>query len=372
MKIPFADLPAQYRELRQSIDGSIRQVLETGAYIQGEPVRRFEADFAAAHGSRHCVAVGSGTDALHLALWAMGVGSGDTVVTVPYTFIATVEAILLAGARPVFVDIDPLTYTMDPASLARALAAAPSAKAVLPVHLYGQAAKMDEIAAASRAAGAMVLEDAAQAHLATFGGAFVGHFGSGATFSFYPAKNLGAFGEAGAVTTDDDDLAARMRRLRDHGQVEKYRHSHWGHNYRMDSIQGAVLGAKLTRLGAWTARRRELAALYDRELAGIGDLATPLERPGSTHVYHLYVLRTSRRDELQRYLAGEGIATALHYPVPLHLQEGLKFLGYREGDFPASEAASRECIAVPLYPELSADQVDHLLSSIRRFFGRTA
>jgi dTDP-4-amino-4,6-dideoxygalactose transaminase len=370
MKIPFADLPAQYRELKHSIDEGIQKVLDTGAYIQGEPVRQFEAGFAAAHQSGHCIAVGSGTDALHLALWAMGVGSGDVVITVPYTFIATVEAILLTGARPVFVDIDPLTYTMDPAALAKALAANPKAKAVLPVHLYGQPAKMDDIVSVSKSAGAMVLEDAAQAHLARFNGTFVGNFGSGATFSFYPAKNLGAFGEAGAVTTNDPELAQGMRRLRDHGQVEKYRHSHWGHNYRMDSIQGAVLGAKLKMLGAWTARRRELAALYDRELSGVGDLRTPHERKGSTHVYHLYVLRTARRDELQKYLAERDIATALHYPVPLHVQEGLKFLGYAQGDFPESESAARECLAIPLYPEISDAQVGFLLAALRAFFAR--
>ena len=370
MKIPFADLPGQYRELKPSIDEGIRKVLDTGAYIQGEPVRQFEADFASAHRSGHCIAVGSGTDALHLALWAMGVGSGDTVVTVPYTFIATVEAILLTSARPVFVDIDPVTYTMDPKGLEKALSANPKAKAILPVHLYGQAAKMDEIVSIARAHGTAILEDAAQAHLARFDGTFVGNFGQAGTFSFYPAKNLGAFGEAGAVTTNDPGLAQTMRRLRDHGQVEKYRHSHWGHNYRMDSIQGAVLGAKLRRLEAWTARRRELAVLYDRELKNMGDLRTPVERTGSTHVYHLYVLRTSRRDELRKYLSGAGIATALHYPVPLHLQEGLAFLGYRQGDFPASESAARECLAVPLYPELTQPQTEYLLTVVRQFFAR--
>jgi dTDP-4-amino-4,6-dideoxygalactose transaminase len=367
MKIPFADLPAQYRGLRDSIDRGIRTVLETGAYIQGEPVRRFEADFASAHGSGQCIAVGSGTDALHLALWAMGVGKGDEVVTVPYTFIATVEAILMTGATPVFVDIDPLTYTMDPGRLEAALANR-KAKAILPVHLYGQPAPMDEIMRIAGSAGASVLEDAAQAHLASLDGTFVGNFGRAGTFSFYPAKNLGAFGEGGAVTTNDPGLAREMRLLRDHGQTEKYRHSRWGHNYRMDSIQGAVLGAKLAKLESWTSERRELAALYGAELRGLGDLRTPVERRGARHVYHLYVLRTSRRQELQKFLAEREIATALHYPVPLHLQEGLRFLGCREGDFPESESASRECLAIPLYPELTAAQVDFLLSSIRRFF----
>ncbi len=368
MKIPFADLTGQYRGLQTPIDEAIRGVLDTGAYIQGEPVRLFEAGFASAHGSGHCVAVGSGTDALHLALWAMGVGPGDTVATVPYTFIATDEAILLTGARPLFVDIDPLTYTMDPSLLERALLAQPGVKAVLPVHLYGQPAKMAEIVAIAGRRGAVILEDAAQAHLARLGDTFVGNFGRAGTFSFYPAKNLGAFGEAGAVTTNDPELAQAMRRLRDHGQVEKYRHSHWGHNYRMDSIQGAVLGAKLQRLGAWTARRRELAALYDSTLKGVGDLRTPIQMEGATHVYHLYVLRTSRRDGLQTFLSEHDIASALHYPVPLHLQEGLRFLGYRQGDFPQSEAAAQECIAIPLYPEITQDQVDFLLTTVRRFF----
>ncbi len=368
MKIPFADLTGQYRELQAPIDEAIRGVLDSGAYIQGEPVRRFEEGFAAAHASAHCVAVGSGTDALHLALWAMGVAPGDAVVTVPYTFIATVEAILLAGARPVFVDIDPLTYTMDPDALGRALRANQGVKAVVPVHLYGQPAGMAEIAAIAKSHGAAVLEDAAQAHLARLGDTFVGNFGRAGTFSFYPAKNLGAFGEAGAVTTNDPELALAMRRLRDHGQVEKYRHSHWGHNYRMDSIQGAVLGAKLQRLGAWTARRRELAARYDEALGGVGDIRTPAVTAGATHVYHLYVLRTSRRDDLRKFLSGHEIASALHYPVPLHLQEGLRFLGHREGDFPRSEEAARECLAIPLYPEIRAEQVDFLLSTIRRFY----
>lgn len=370
MKIPFADLTAQYRALKAPIDEAIRAVLDAGTYIQGEPVRRFEEAFAASHRAGHCVAVGSGTDALHLALWAMGVGPGDAVATVPFSFIATVEAILLTGATPVFVEIEPAACTMDPAALAAALSRRPGVKAVIPVHLYGHPAAMREIAAVSAAAGAQVLEDAAQAHLAECDGAPVGAFGRAAAFSFYPAKNLGAFGEAGAVVTDDGDLAAAMRRLRDHGQVEKYRHSGWGHNYRMDSLQGAVLGVKHTRLAAWTARRRELAARYDRALRGVGDLRLPGVREGASHVWHLYVVRTPRRDRLREFLAEREIATAVHYPIPLHLQEGLRFLGHREGDFPVSEAAAATCLALPLYPEMTDAQADHLLGSVREFYER--
>jgi len=369
MKIPFADLPAQYRSLKHPIDEAIGKVLGTGQYIQGDAVRDFESAFASAHGAAHCVATGSGTDALHIALWAMGVGNGDAVVTVPFTFIATVEAILLTGARPVFTDIDPVTFTMDPWKLAGVLKRTPGVKAVLPVHLYGQPAPIEEIVSVSGAHGASVVEDAAQAHLAKSGEVCVGNFGRAGTFSFYPAKNLGAFGEAGAVTTGDPDLASAMRRLRDHGQAGKYRHAGWGHNYRMDSIQGAVLGVKLRRLGEWTARRREMAAMYTERLAGLDGLTPPAQRPGATHVYHLYVVRCRRRDELQKYLSGRGISTALHYPVPLHLQEGLGFLGYREGDFPVSESAAKECLALPLYPEMSTDQVAFLLETVRGFFG---
>jgi len=371
MKIPFADLPAQYRNLKGPIDEAIKKVLDTGQYIQGDAVRDFESAFASATGSKECVATGSGTDAIHLVLWAMGIGKGDVVVTVPYTFIATVEAILLTGARPVFADIDPATFTMDPSSLARVMESTAGVRAVMPVHLYGQPAPLDEILPLARAKGAEVVEDAAQAHLAKSGEKFAGSVGRAGTFSFYPAKNLGAFGEAGAVTTGDPDLALLMRRLRDHGQVEKYRHSHWGHNYRMDSIQGAVLGVKLRALSGWTERRREMAARYTSELSGIDGLTPPVERAGATHVYHLYVVRVNgagRRDELQRFLAAREISTALHYPVPLHLQEGLEFLGYRRGDFPASESAAGECLALPLYPEMTSDQADFLLTTVRSFF----
>jgi len=372
MKIPFADLPAQYRSLKGPIDDAIRRILDTGQYIQGDAVRSFETDFAAAHGAQHCIATGSGTDAVHLALWGMGIGRGEVVVTVPYTFIATVEAILLTGARPVFCDVDPVTFTMDPADLARVLGDTPGVKAVMPVHLYGQPAPTAEILRVAGKHGATVVEDAAQAHLAKEDGTFVGNAGRAGTFSFYPAKNLGAFGEAGAVTTNDPELAQRMRLLRDHGQTEKYLHPGWGHNYRMDSIQGAVLGVKLTRLAEWTARRRELAARYTAALSGIEGLTPPAERTGALHVYHLYVVRVSgegRRDLLQKHLSGKGISSALHYPVPLHLQEGLRFLGYRRGNFPVSESAARECLALPLYPEMSGEQVDFLLDTVRAFFG---
>jgi dTDP-4-amino-4,6-dideoxygalactose transaminase len=376
LKVPLADLHAQYLLLKPEIDSAIQNVIGTSQFVLGGAVASFEQAFAAAHGARHCIGVGSGTDALHLALWAAGVGRGDGVITTPYTFIATVEAIILTGATPLFVDIDPKSYTLDPGMLedllrGRSRQGAPrgiKVKAVLPVHLYGLPADMDPIARLAREAGILLIEDACQAHLARYGGTAAGNFGSAGCFSFYPGKNLGAYGEAGGITTNDDLLAARIRQLRDHGQSEKYRHDFYGHNYRMDGIQGAVLGAKLPHLAAWTLRRREIAAYYNRQLAGLEELVLPSEPPKAEHVYHLFVISTKRRAELQEYLAGKGVATGLHYPVPLHFQAACKHLGYKKGDFPASERAAEECISLPLYPEMSREQVEFVASSVRSFF----
>ncbi len=338
----------------------------------GGAVASFEQAFAEAHGTRHCIGVGSGTDALHLALWAAGVGRGDEVITTPFTFIATVEAILLLGATPLFVDIDPETYTLDPAELDAFLLRPGSrrVRAIIPVHLYGLPAEMDAIGALARREGFAVIEDACQAHLARYEGTAVGNFGSSGCFSFYPGKNLGAYGEAGAVTTNDDALAGRIRQLRDHGQSEKYKHEFYGHNYRMDGIQGAVLGAKMRHLAAWTLRRRELAAFYKERFAGIDELVLPFEPPKTEHVYHLFVVRTKRRDALQAYLAGKGVATGLHYPIPLHFQPACRALGYKRGDFPVSECAAEECVSLPLYPEMSEAQAEYVAASVVSFFAR--
>ncbi len=371
MKVPLADLHAQYLTLKPDIDAAIQDVVSTSQFILGKAVANFERSFADAHGVKHCVGVGSGTDALHVPLWALGVGRGDAVATVPFTFIATLEAVSLLGATPLLVDIDPGTFTMDPNRLAELLRSpkGKSVKAIMPVHLYGQTAAMQEISAIAALHGIPIVEDACQAHLARYGGRYVGNFGAAAGFSFYPGKNLGAYGEAGGILTNDDALALRMRQLRDHGQVEKYKHAFWGHNYRMDGIQGAVLGVKLKMLRTWTERRREIAGRYRSGLAGAGDLAMPTEAPGCEHVYHLFVVRTKRRAALQTFLADREISTAVAYPIPLHLQEAYRHLGYGPGDFPVSERAADEVLALPMHADLSDIQVKFVIEGVRAFFG---
>ena len=369
MNVPLADLRRQYEAIRPEIDSAIRQVIESSQFILGKAVADFESAFAAAHGVRHCVAVGSGTDALHAALWAAGVREGDVVATTPFTFIATVEAILLLKAVPFFVDIRPDTFTLDPARLAEAFAAH-RIRSVVPVHLYGQAADAAVIAELAARHGAVVVEDACQAHLARWNDQPVGHFGQSACFSFYPGKNLGAFGEGGAVITDREDIALTLRRLRDHGQSAKYRHDIWGHNYRMDGIQGAVLGVKLRYLQQWTEKRRALAAHYREQIRVVGDLVLPAADPTAYHVYHLFVVRTKRRDALQTYLAERGVATAIAYPIPLHCQPAFASLGYRRGDLPESERAAEECLALPIYAEMSDDQLGYVAACVKDFYGR--
>jgi dTDP-4-amino-4,6-dideoxygalactose transaminase len=370
VKVPLADLHAQYVRIRPEIDSAIQDVITRSQFILGSAVAAFEESFARAHGTDHCIAVGSGTDALHLALWAAGIGRGDAVVTTPFTFIATVEAISLLGATPLFADIDPETYTLDPNSLEDLLRRKhPPIKAVIPVHLYGLPASMNELQTLAQQEGAAVIEDACQAHLARYRGRSVGNFGSAGCFSFYPGKNLGAYGEAGAVTTNDAALAGRIRQLRDHGQAEKYRHAFCGHNYRMDGIQGAVLGVKMRYLTAWTLRRKEIARIYKARLADVEEIRLPFEPPEAEHVYHQFVLGTPRRNELQTFLAGRDIATALHYPLPLHLQPACRDLGFGKGDFPVSERAADECISLPLFPEMSPEQIEHVITSVRAFYG---
>lgn len=370
MNVPFADLQAQYRSLKNDIDAAISGVIASSQFILGRAVLDFEAAFARAHDVRSCIAVGSGTDALHLSLWALGIGPGDFVVTSPFTFIATVEAITLTGATPLFADIDARMYTLDPDRFRAVLDGHRHGgiKAVIPVHLYGQPAMMEELKAAAAPEGVAVIEDACQAHLAQYENTPVGNFGSAAAFSFYPAKNLGAFGEAGAVVTNDDRLAATIRSLRDHGQSAKYTHQFGGHNYRMDGIQGAVLGAKLKHLKEWTARRREIAAAYREKLAGVGDLVLPFESPKVRHVYHHFVVRTGRREELRQFLQEKSVSTSVAYPIPLHLQPAYAGLGYHRGDLPVSEQIGRECLSLPVYPELSPEQIEYVCDSVKAFF----
>jgi dTDP-4-amino-4,6-dideoxygalactose transaminase len=369
MNVPLADLKAQYQTIKPEIDAAIQNVIENTQFILGKAVADFEQAFAQAHQTKHCIAVGSGTDALHAALWALGIGKGDAVVTTPFTFIATVEAISLTGAQPLFVDIEPKTYTMDPNKLEELMKTpqGKSVRAILPIHLYGQPAAMDEIQMIASKYNLYIIEDAAQSHLAKFGGKFVGNFGAAACFSFYPGKNLGAYGEAGGIITNDDALAKKMRQLRDHGQSEKYKHEFWGHNYRMDGIQGAVLGVKLKYLNQWTSKRREIAAKYKQQFDGIPNLVVPFESPKAFHVYHQFVLRTNKRSAFQQYLTEKGIANALHYPIPIHFQEAYLHLGYKPGDFPVSEACAEECISIPAHPEMTEDQIEYVIENVRNF-----
>jgi len=363
VKVPYLDLRAQYRNIKPEVDAAIARVLESGQFVLGEEVARFENDFAAYCGAAECIALNSGTSALHLALLAAGVGPGDEVVTVPFTFVASVAAILYAGARPVLVDIDPRSFTIDPAAIEAAVT--PRTKAILPVHLYGQPADMDPIMDIARRHNLVVIEDAAQAHGAKYKGRPAGTIGDMACFSFYPGKNLGAYGEGGAVTTNSSGYAHTVRMLRDWGQDRKYHHTLRGYNYRMDGFQGAILGVKLRHLSRWTESRRAIVEKYNLLLAGC-DVETPAEMPWAHHVYHVYTIRADDRDALQMALTAEGIQTGIHYPVPVHLQPAYSDVGYGVGAFPQSEKAAREVLSLPLYPELSSESVEYVAHAVRK------
>jgi dTDP-4-amino-4,6-dideoxygalactose transaminase len=360
--IPVLDLRAQYDGLRDEVRRALQEVADSTTYILGPRVAEFEQAFAAHAGARHCVGVNSGTSALHLALIVAGVGPGDEVITVPMTFIATCWAISYVGATPVFVDVDPVTYTMDVGQVERRIT--PRTRAILPVHLYGQPADLGPLLEIGERAGIPVIEDAAQAHGARYQGRGAGTVGLCGCFSFYPGKNLGAYGEAGAVVTDDDRGAARLRALRDHAQSERYFHDEIGFNYRMDAFQGAVLGLKLKSLEGWTEARRRLAARYRERLAGLS-LRLPTEAPERRHVWHLYVALHPERDRIRRALEARGIRSGLHYPVPVHLQKAYESLGHRPGDFPVSERVARECLTLPLFPEMTTAQQDRVVEALR-------
>ena len=360
--IPYLDLPAQYRSIRREVDEAVQRVLASAQFALGPDVVAFEQAFASYCRTSEAVAVNSGTSALHLALLACGIAPGDEVITVPFTFVATVAAIEHAGARPVLVDVEPGTLTMDPAQLERAIT--PRTKAVIPVHLFGQPADMDPILEIAQRRGLRVIEDAAQAHGAEYKRRRCGSIGDVAAFSFYPGKNLGACGEGGAVVTSERDLAATMRLLRSWGEERRYEHRLKGFNYRMDGIQGAILGVKLRHLEAWTEARRSRAALYDRLLAD-STLQTPVVRRDCRHVYHCYVVRTANRDQVRQLLADQQIQTGVHYPIPVHLQPAYGDLGYSAGAFPVAEAAAREVLSLPIFPEMSDAQVEAVASALR-------
>jgi len=362
MNVPFLDLKAHHAPHREEFLQAIAEVVDRGAFAGGPFVEAFENDFADYCGTKHAIGVASGTDALWLALLAMGVGPGDEVITVPMTFVATAEAISFTGATPVFVDIDEQTCTMDPSALEAALS--PRTKAIIPVHLFGQTADMDPIMEFAERHGLRVLEDAAQAHGAEYKSRRAGSLGHAGCFSFYPGKNLGAFGEAGAVTTDDDDLAARIRMLRDHGQSRKYHHDLIGWNGRMDGIQGAVLRIKLRYLEDATERRRSRATRYNQALADAEGLVPPYEAPERRHVYHLYPVRVSHRDALMDRLSEAGIACGIHYPEPVHLLGAYASLGLGRGSFPVSERCANEFVSLPMFPELADEQVDLVAKTV--------
>lgn len=361
--VPFVDLKAQYEQIKGEIQKAILNVLESCQFVLGPFVSTFEEAFAAYCGVRYAVGVNSGTSALHLALLAAGVGPCDEVITVPFTFVATVAAIRYTGARPVFVDIDPCTYTMDVMSVEKCIT--PATKAVIPVHLYGHPTDMDHLLDMARHYGLVVIEDAAQAHGAQYRGRKVGSLGDLGCFSFYPGKNLGAYGEGGAVVTDNPEYDRTLRMLRDWGGERKYEHILKGYNYRMEAIQGAILSVKLQYLEGWTEARRQRACLYTNLLRN-GPLAVPAEMSHTRHVYHIYAIRTAQRDALQKTLADQKIQTGIHYPYAVHLLPAHRDLGYKPGDFPQAEAAAQEVLSLPMYPELPEEAVIQVCEAIQK------
>jgi dTDP-4-amino-4,6-dideoxygalactose transaminase len=364
MKVPFLNLELQHSRLRKEIRGAIDAVIEDSAFAGGPFVEEFEKEFAAYCNCPFAVGVGSGTDALWLALLAFGVEPGDEVITVPNTFMATAEAITYCGARPVFVDVDEHTYTMDPAGLEKVMTS--RTKAIIPVHLFGQPADMDPILEFARGQGLPVIEDACQAHGAEYKGRRVGSLGDAGCFSFYPGKNLGAMGEAGALVTRDPNIQAVARTLRDHGQIKKYYHVMVGWNCRMDGIQSAVLRAKLAHLDQYNQHRRAHAQAYSEAFDGLPGIVVPIEKEYARHVYHVYALRAQDRDAVMQELAEYQIGCAIHYPVPIHLQKAYKSLGYGPGSFPIAERYAGELLSLPLFPELTANQREWVIQHVKQ------
>ncbi len=361
--IPFVDLRRQYLDLKADIDAAVMRVLDTGQFVLGPEVEAFEKEFATLCMADAGIAMNSGTSALHLALLAAGVGPGDEVITVPFTFVATTAAICYTGATPVFVDVNPETFTMDVTQIEKAITK--KTKAILPVHLYGQPADMDPIMSIAQRYGLVVIEDACQAHGAQYKGRAVGAIGDAGCFSFYPGKNLGAYGEGGIVVTNRADFEKSMRMLRDWGAEKKYHHVLKGYNYRMEGMQGAILRVKLRHLADWTRARRDHAAVYGKLLVNSG-VQTPIEAPYAKHVYHVYAVRTTDRISLQRSLQANGVSTGIHYPIPVHLQPAYADLGHGVGSFPESERAANEVLSLPMFPELSQTQIEQVCAAVRQ------
>lgn len=375
IKVPFLDLKSQYESIKPEVNQAIQEVLDNTAYILGKSVENFERSFAKAHDAKYCIGTSSGTDGNHLVLWSLGIKPGDEVIIPANTFIATAWGATLCGAKPVFVDCQKESYNIDPIKLKEAIT--PKTKAIVAVHLYGQPADMHALREIAKEYNLHIVEDAAQAHLAEYNGKKVGGLSEAASFSFYPGKNLGAYGEGGAVVTNDAKLAEKIKRLREHGQSQKYFHESVGHNYRMEGIQGAVLNVKLKYLNEWTEKRRKVAAAYNDAFGNLEYIIPPVENKLVKHVYHLYVIqvkaksaeeRRRMRDELRAFLSSNNIATGMHYPVPLHLQKCFEYMGHKEGDFPNTEKLADSGISLPMFPELSDEQVLYVIEKVKEFF----
>ncbi len=370
MKIPFLDLKAQYQTIKNEVNPAIQEVIENTSFVLGKSVSSFEKNFAEAHDVKFCSGVSSGTAGNHLALWSLDLKAGDEVIIPVNTFIATAWGATLCGAKPVFVDCEPDSYNLDPEKVERVIT--PNTKAIVAVHLYGQPADMERLKEIADKHNIYLVEDCAQAHLAEYKGKRVGGFGSVSSFSFYPGKNLGAYGEGGAVVTNDSGVAEKVKMRRDHGAVEKYHHVCFGHNYRMDGIQGAVLDVKLKHLEKWTNERRRVAAKYNELLSDVEQIKLPKEMDYAKHVYHLFVIQVEDgkqgREKLQNYLTENDIASGLHYPVPLHLQECFSDLGYAKGDFPVAEKLADSILSLPIYPELTNEQISTVAEAIKNFY----
>ena len=374
MQVPFLDLKIQYKSIKQEVDPAIQKVIDNTAFILGESVSNFEKAFAEAHNVKYCLGTSSGTDANHLVLWSLGIKSGDEVIIPANTFIATAWGVTLCGAKPVFVDCHPESYNLDPAKVEAAIT--PKTKAIVAVHLYGQPADMNKLQEIADRHNLFLVEDAAQSHLAEYESKKIGTLSSASSFSFYPGKNLGAYGEAGAVVTNDDNLYNVLKMMREHGQSKKYYHDTFGHNYRMEGIQGAVLGVKLKHLDKWTDGRRNAAAKYRELLKDIEQIQLPKEMSNVKHVYHLFVIqvkgdeknREEDRNKLQQFLTENGVATGLHYAIPLHQQKCFQDLGYKKGDFPVTEQLAESGLSLPMFPELTDEQISYVTNKIKEYF----
>ncbi len=366
MQVPFVDLRAQYHSLKKEIDNAIFSVIEESEFIKGKYVSAFEKEFAAAYGVKHCIGVANGTDAIYILLKMLGIGEGDEVITVANSWISTSETITQAGARVVFIDTEPDFFSIDVSKIEEKITL--RTKAIIPVHLYGQPAEVDKVKAICEKHKLIMIEDCSQAHFAEINGQTIGTFGLASTFSFYPGKNLGAYGDAGAIITNDDDLARKVRMYSNHGALVKHQHEMEGINSRLDGMHAAILSVKLPHIKKWNELRLKNALYLNEKLAGIKGIEIPKIRKGSTHIFHLYVMKTERRDELQKYLKEKGIETAIHYPTPLPLLPAYKYLGQSENDFPVTSQNQKKILSLPMFPELSKEQMDYVADCLTKFY----